>query len=183
MIRLDDNELNIHPAVAAALGRFRPEFVDGQVGSRIRLEPSDVAENPFVGFTEGAEVFGGILLCSMCCSRPLRSKESSGRLERLVPQRLHTRNHTGRHVRLVRNIGDIELERTCASRRSGERPDPRPHICPPHMTMRAYPKNISCQYGCRIGCRPVLGQKASVHIFPAAPVCCLNGRMSTAGVA
>jgi hypothetical protein len=62
MIRLDDNELNIHPAVAAALGHFRPEFVDGQVGSRIRLEPSDVAENPFVGFMERAEVFGRILL-------------------------------------------------------------------------------------------------------------------------
>jgi hypothetical protein len=62
MVRLDDNELNINPEVAAALSRFRPEFVDGHVEPRIRIELSEVAENPLVGFMAGGEVVGRILL-------------------------------------------------------------------------------------------------------------------------
>ena len=62
MVRLDDNELNIHPEVAAALRHLRPQFVEEAVEPRIRTEQSDVAENLFVGFMEGAEVFVRILL-------------------------------------------------------------------------------------------------------------------------
>lgn len=62
MVRLDDNELNIHPQVAAALGYLGPQFVEEAVEPRIRTEQSDVAENLFVGFREGAEVFVRILL-------------------------------------------------------------------------------------------------------------------------
>src|SRR5229473_861133 len=62
MVRLDDNELNIHPQVAAALRHLRPEFVEETVAPRIRTEQSDVAENLFDGFTEAAEVFVRILL-------------------------------------------------------------------------------------------------------------------------
>ena len=62
MVRLDDNELNITPEVAAALGHLRPGFVEEAVEPRIRTEQSDVAENLIVGFREGAEVFVRILL-------------------------------------------------------------------------------------------------------------------------
>jgi hypothetical protein len=62
MVRLDDNELNIHPQVAAALRHLRPEFVEDAVAPRIRTEQSDLAENLFDGFREAAEVFGRILL-------------------------------------------------------------------------------------------------------------------------
>ena len=62
MVRLDDNELNIHPQVAAALRHLRPEFVEETVAHRIRTEQSDVAENLFDGFRQAAEVFVRILL-------------------------------------------------------------------------------------------------------------------------
>ncbi len=62
MVRLDDNELNIHPEIAAALEHLRPGFVEEAVEPRIRTERSDVAEDLFVGFREGAEVFVRILL-------------------------------------------------------------------------------------------------------------------------
>ena len=61
MARLDDNELNIHPEVAAALGYFRPEFLEEAAAPR-RTEQSDVIENLFGDLREGIEGFVAILL-------------------------------------------------------------------------------------------------------------------------